>query len=183
MALRKTSALESTESRRWNFGGHTSLRRGGASFGRQLRIDQRLYLIPYFRITLNFRVRFHQHPIEPGIAFAADRVRFIVVSKVSHNLRTGRIGSANCTLAMHDSIRLVEIYRLPYIGGNKVIVLPDLGDAVDLNGEENRDAILLEFPRQRDCLRSTPAVSEDDNAGVLFFFLESDPSLFRSSRR
>ena len=36
--------------------------------------------------------------------------------------------------------------------------------------QENWDAVLFELARQRDRFRSAPAVSEDDNAGALFFF-------------
>ena len=106
-----------------------------ARFWRQLRINQCFHLIPNSRIAFNFRVSFYQHPVEPGIPFAADGIRLIVKSKVPNNLRAGWIGCTNRRPAVNNSIRLVEINRLPHIAGNYCVVLPNLGDAIHLDGE------------------------------------------------
>ena len=65
---------------------------------------------------------------------------------------------------------LVEIDRLPYVGGNHGIVLSDLGHAIHLNGEQDGNTVALQLARQGYSFRCAPAMSEDDDAGLLFFF-------------
>jgi len=79
------------------------------------------------------------------------------------------IGSANLGSAMQKSVRLVEIHSLLYIAGNNRIVLADLGNAIHLNGEKNRDTFSFQFSRERDRFRSSPAVPKDDDAGSPLF--------------
>ena len=91
------------------------------------------------------------------------------IAKISNDLGSCGIGGANRRLTVHDSIRLVKIDGLTHIRGNYGVVLSDFGDAVDLNGQENWNAILFKLARQHDSFRSAPAMSEDDDAGILFF--------------
>ena len=112
----------------------------------------------------------YQHAVEPGISLAGDRIRLVVESKISHDFGLRRIGGANLPAGRARSIRLVEIYRLSDVGGNHSIVLADLGYAIHLNGEQDGDAFFFQFSRQRDRLRSAPAVAEYDDARAAFFF-------------
>ena len=76
---------------------------------------------------------------------------------------------------MNDAIWLVEIYRLPDVGWNYFIVLTDLRNAIDLNGEKDRNTSLFKFSRQRNCLRCSPAVAEYHDAGIPFFLRRKRP--------
>ncbi len=44
---------------------------------------------------------------------------------------------------MQKSVRLVEINGLFYIAWNDRVILADLGNAIHLDGEQNRDALLF----------------------------------------
>ena len=133
-------------------------------------MDQGFHLSPDFGITLNFDVRLHEETVVPGVLLAIDRSRFIVEAEISDDVRACRIGSADPGLAVHEAIRLIEIYRLRYVCGNDLIILARLGDAIHLNCEQHRNAIPLKFSRQRNGLGSTPAMSVKDDAGILLFF-------------
>ena len=122
-------------------------------------MDQGLYLSPNFGITLNFDVRLHEETVVPGVLLASDRSRFIVEAEISDDVRACRIGRADPGLAVHKAIRLIEICRLGYVGGNDPIVLAALGNTVHLNGEQHRNAFSSQFSRQRNGRRSAPAMS------------------------
>ena len=83
-----------------------------------------------------------------------------------------RAGSAalNLGLAVQKAIQLIEICSLGYVSGNDPIILAGLGDTIDLNGEQHRNAFFFQFSRQRNRLRSAPAMSVEDDAGVPLFF-------------
>ena len=153
---------------------HSSLkglsRRGGAGFRGQLRIDQGFHLAPYLWIALNLGVSFYQEPVEPGISVAANGIGFVVEPEISQDFRPLRVCGANLGPAVHDSVGLIKIYRLSYIGRDYLVILADLGDAIHLNGEQDGDAVFFQLSRQRYSLRSAPAMSKDDDAGILFLF-------------
>src|SRR5260370_20082859 len=132
---------------------------GGGRFRRQFLVNQRFYLAPHLRIALDFGVRFYQDPVEPRISLATDGPRPIVIAEVSQDFRMYRIGGPNLGSSVHDSIRLVEIDRLPDVGGNHGIILTDLGDAIHLNGEQDGNTISLQLACQSFSFRGAPAMA------------------------
>ena len=65
-------------------------------------------------------------------------------------------------------MRLIEIDGLNYIPRDDGIILMDLSDTIHLNGEEHGDAISFQFARQGNGFRAAPAMTVNDNVGVLF---------------
>jgi hypothetical protein len=113
-------------------------------------------------------VGLHENAVVPGILVAFIRDRFVVESKVPDDIRTRWIGSADCGPAMEKAIRLVEIGGLGHIRRDDRIILVDLSDAIHLNGEKHRDAILFQSTCQSDGLRATPTVPVKNDASILF---------------
>ena len=68
---------------------------------------------------------------------------------------------------MKKPFQLVEVDRLGYIRRDQCIIFVNLGDAVHLNGELYWDAISLEVSGKSNGFRSAPAVSVNDDAGIL----------------
>ena len=97
-------------------------------------------------------------------------IRGIVEADVAEDFCAGRIGGANFRAAVEVAVRLVKIGGLFDVGGDERIVFADFGDAVDLNGEEHRDAVGLQLAGESDRFGAAPAVAVDDDAGALFFF-------------
>ena len=73
-------------------------------FGIDSGLDQRLHLLPNLRITFNFNVSPHKNAVVPRILFALDRIGFVIEAEISDDLGVGRIGGADLTSAMHESI-------------------------------------------------------------------------------
>jgi len=138
--------------------------------GSQLRTNERFYLIPHHRIAFNFRVRFGEEAVIPRIFVAMDRLQFVVKSKVPEDSGANFIGSANLWPTVESAVRLVEIRRGRNVGGDQFVILADLGNAIHLDGKENRDAIFIQLSREHQRFRSAPAHSVDNDAGVLLFF-------------
>ncbi len=93
------------------------------------------------------------------ILLAVDRIGFVVEAEISDDVRARRIGSTDLGFAVQKTIQLIKICGLGYVGGNDLIILAGLGDAVHLNGEQHRNAFAIQLSRQRNGLGSTPAVS------------------------
>ena len=69
---------------------------------------------------------------------------------------------------------LVEVYGLGDIVWNHLVVLPGLGDTVNLYGQENGNSHASEISRQRDCGRCAPAVAEQNDSCLRFFQITQD---------
>ncbi len=133
-------------------------------------MDQGFHLSPNPGITLNFGVRLHEDAVPPGILFAVDRIRFVVEAEISEDVSACGIGGADLGFTVQPAPRLIEICGLGYVGGNELIILAGLRDAIHLNREQYRNAFFFERSRQRNGLGSAPAVSIQDDAGVPLFF-------------
>src|SRR5580692_6545002 len=114
-------------------------------------------------------MRFHEDTVVPWIFLAVDRIRFVVKAEISDDVRAGGISRADLGFAVQKTIQLIEICSLGYIGGNDRIILAGLTDTVHLNGEQYRNAFSFQFSRQCNYFRSSPAMSVEDDAGVLLF--------------
>jgi len=69
-----------------------------------------------------------------------------------------------------ESVRLIKIGGLGDIGGNRDVISAGCAGAVYLNSEQHRDAILFQCARQIDCFRPAPAMSVNNNSGILLLF-------------
>jgi hypothetical protein len=63
---------------------------------------------------------------------------------------------------------LVEIGGLGYVREDDRVISANLRDTIHLNGEQHRDAILLQLTCQCDGLRAAPAMTVNDDAAILF---------------
>ena len=112
---------------------------------------------------------FFERAGEPGIGGTIDGMISIVETKIAEDLGARRIDGANLRSAVKDAVGLIEIYGLGDIGGNERVVFVWLGDAVDLDGEKDRDGVALERTRELDGFRSAPAMAVNYNSRALLF--------------
>jgi len=82
-----------------------------------------------------------KYTVEPGSLRALDRVLLVVDEVISQNVRLGRISSFDLRAAVDDAMGLIEIDGLGDVVGNDGILLPEFGDAIHLDGEQNRNAL------------------------------------------
>src|SRR5712672_2574900 len=145
--------------------------------------DQRLHLIPDLRITFNLDVSLHDNPVVPGISRAVVWSRLIAESKITEDLRAGRIGGANYRCAVKKAVHLIKIRRLGDIRGNKSVGLADFFDAVHLNCEKYGDAVFFQTPRERDTFRGAPAMPVNDDSGAELFVVGKSSIVIRVQNR
>jgi len=98
--------------------------------------------------------------VVPNVLVAGIRARYVGESKIPDDLRACRIGGANGGLAVDKSVGLEGIGGLGYVDGDEPIIVVNLGNAIHLNGEEHRDAIVFQFACNGDGFRCAPAVSK-----------------------
>src|SRR5260370_8442542 len=108
-------------------------------------------------MTFNLDVRLHKRAAEPGILFAAEGLGRVVEAKVADDPRACWIGGVNCRRAVEKPIALIEVRGLSDVCGDKRVILPALGDAVDLNGQKDRDPLFFQRPCEPYCLPPAPA--------------------------
>jgi len=82
-----------------------------------------------------------KYTVEPGSLWTLDGVLLVVDEVVSKNVCLGRISSFDLRAAVDDAMRLIKIDGLGDVVGNDGILLPELGDAIHLDGEQNRNAL------------------------------------------
>ena len=76
---------------------------------------------------------------------------------------------------MDESVWLIEIHRRFHVIWDYAIVLPRLGDTIDLNRQQHRNPQSIQFARQKHDRRRSPAVSEQNDACLGFFLVAEDP--------
>src|SRR5579862_5025719 len=108
-------------------------------------------------------------PLEPRSALALHWSFLVVEAVVAENLRLGIIGGLDLCSPMHQAVRLIKIYRGRDIVGDNLVVLPRLGDAVNLDGEQHWDSRPIQFARQHHYGGGSPAVAKQDDPRLRFF--------------
>jgi hypothetical protein len=68
---------------------------------------------------------------------------------------------------VEEPVWLIEIDGLGHVRRDDRVSLADFRDAVHLDCEQYRDAFFAKLPRQRDSFRGAPAMSVEEDAGVL----------------
>jgi len=101
---------------------------------------------------------------------ALNRVLLVIHEVVSEDLSFSGVGGDDLPAAMDDAVGLIKVHGLGDIVWNDGIVLPNFGDAIDLHGEENRDALAAEVAGEQHGSRGSPAVAEQNDTGASFFF-------------
>jgi len=94
-------------------------------------------------ITLDGSMSFEKVTIGPRVVITFRGKLIVVEAKRPEDLSACRILSSNFGLTVQHPASLVKIHRLGDIGRHDAIVLSDLGDAVDLDGERHRNAFAL----------------------------------------
>src|ERR1700733_6882886 len=89
---------------------------------------------------------------------------FIRQVKVADDIGPFRIHRDNFWASMKQPTRLIKIDRMGNVSRDADISLARFGNNVHLDGEQHRDMLPLQRPGQQDGLRSTPAVSKDDDS-------------------
>ena len=104
---------------------------------------------------------------EPGVAGGGDFVVFVGEVDVVDDLGGGGVGGGDGGAAVEQAFGLVEVDGLGYVGGDDGVVLGALGDAVDLDEEQDGDVVALEAAGFVDGFGGSPGVAVEDYAGWL----------------
>ena len=119
---------------------------------------------PDMGIAFAFEVGVHEGLAEPRCAGAGHRICFVVETVVAEDFCFLRIGSADLMASVDEAVGLIEVHRRRDIGGDDAIFLPELGDAVDLNGEQHGNSGTLQLARQHDYGGGSPTVAEENDS-------------------
>ena len=102
------------------------------------------------------------------------RLFLVIETVVAENLRLRIVRGCDLGAAMNQTVRLVEIHRRGDVLRDDAVILPRLGDAVDLYSQQHRDSGAIQFARQHhDRGRSPTVAKENDVRPRLFFVAEN----------
>lgn len=87
----------------------------------------------------------------------------------------GGIGSHDLPTAMHNTLGLVKVHGFGNIVRDDGIVLPPLRNAINLNGQRNRNPHALQIAREKHGRGRSPTVTEEDDPRVSFFLRAENP--------
>ena len=135
----------------------------------KLLADKVFNLTPEVRIAFALHVIRSNFAVEPRHAFTAGGILLIVEAVVAEDLRLGVVGSPNFLASVQNSMRLIKISGLDDIVGNDAIMLPRLGDGVDLDGEKDGDVVAIELASEHYDGGASPTLAEQDDPGRRFF--------------
>src|SRR5581483_5808978 len=136
--------------------------------------DEVVDLGPDPRIAFALHVISHKSAIKPRSSITLHRSLLVIEPIVADDLGFRVIFGANLRASVDEAMRLVEIDGSCDVIGNDVVVLPRFRHAVDLHGEQDWNARLIQLAREEYDSRSSPTMAEEDDAGVgLFFFAQS----------
>src|ERR1700686_1120624 len=75
---------------------------------------------------------------------------------------------------MYQSMRLIEIHGRSDVLGDDSVILPWLGHAIDLGGEQHRNPRTIQFSSQQHYSGGSPTVAKENDARPrLFLFAEN----------
>jgi hypothetical protein len=80
---------------------------------------------------------------------------------------------------MKKPFRLVEVDSLGYVCRDQCVILVNLGDAVHLDGELYWDAISFQVSGKSNGFRPAPAMTVNDDAGILLFLVRESAVMVR----
>ena len=126
-------------------------------------------LRPQAGIALALHVAAREVPLEPCRSGAPDWRFPVIETIVAENLGLRIVGGGDAFATVEKAVGLVEIDSGHDIFGDDAIVLPGLGDAVDLDGEEHGDSGAVQFASQHDDGGRSPTMAKEDDARLRFF--------------
>jgi hypothetical protein len=105
-------------------------------------------------------VRHAEELLEPVRLGEINLLPLVAVAEIADDLSLAGVLSADRGLAANEpTFLLVEIRGAPHVGRNLRVVA---ANAVDLHGQEHRDAALVQLPRQLHHRRSAKAVTVEN---------------------
>ena len=119
-------------------------------FQRQVRANERLDLVPNGRIALDLDVGLHDQPVPPGILTATEGFRFVAGAEIAEYAGARWVGGANLGLAVEHAIQLIKIDGLEHIGRDYGVIFSELGDAINLDGEDYGNAVFFKLAGEFD---------------------------------
>jgi len=135
--------------------------------------DQAFDAGPEDGIALDGDVGFDEDALEPGVgaAFFWRVAIFVGITKISQNLSACGIGGVNFFASVEHAVWLVEIDGAGDVVGDYRVILAVLFDAIDLNGQEDRNAVFAKLIGERHYGGGAPTVSVQDDSGAAFFLI------------
>lgn len=112
-------------------------------------MDQFFDLAPEVGIALALHVSRNKDPLEPGSAFALDWGFSVIKKIVAEDVGSGGISGRDLGPAADDAVRLIEICCGHDVVGNDAVFLPEFGDAVDLDGQQDGDSGTVQLAGQQ----------------------------------
>jgi len=95
----------------------------------------------------------------------------IVEAVVAEDPGFGIIRGFDFRAAVDDSVRLVEIHGGRDIVRDDSVFLPELANAIDLDGEHHGDADAVKLARQQNDSRTAPALAKKHDMGRRLFLV------------
>lgn len=130
---------------------------------------QRFDFAPKVRVAFTLGMSRSEQAIVPGKGtLAVDWRLAIIEAVIAEDLGSRRIRGYDRSTAMHETVRLIKIHRLGDIRRDHGVVLPELGYAVDLYRQQNRNSNVVQVARQHDCGSASPALPEENNVRLTF---------------
>jgi hypothetical protein len=143
---------------------------GGGGCGKREALEDQVFdSRPEFRIAFALHVAGGEKAVGPGSFGAFDRLLAVVGQVVAQDFSFGGVGGGDARASMDDSVGLIKIDGCRDIAGNDGVVLPDFGYAIDLDGEQNRDAGTLQIAGEQHGGGGSPTLTEKDDVGAGLF--------------
>jgi hypothetical protein len=120
--------------------------------------------------------------VKPRIGGARDGIFSVIHQIIAENLRSRGFGGRDAGPAVNQAMGLIIIHRFGHVAGNYRVVLPKLGDAIDLRRQQNGDPGALQITRERDRRGCPPTVPEKYDAGRAFFLCGKNAVAVRIER-
>lgn len=124
---------------------------------------------PETRVAFTLHVAGSEEAIGPGSLGTVDGVLAVIDEIVSQDFGLFGICGDDLTAAVDETVGLVEVDGLRDVVGDDGIVLPEFGDAINLNGEQDGDILAAQIAGQQDGGGCSPALSEQNDVSARFF--------------
>ena len=144
-------------------------RYGDGGLGLHALADQRLDPRPEMGIAFALHVTGSEGAVEPGSSFTLDGRLPVIVAIVAENLGAGGVGGNNLRAAVNKAVRLIEVYGGSDIVGDGAVFLPELGDAINLDREQDGNSTAIQLTSKQDNGRGAPAVAVKNDVSLRFF--------------
>lgn len=143
-------------------------------FRLQALANERFDLLPQVGIAFGVHVSGNEGALKPGHPVAFHRCPFVIKQIVAQNLRSRVVGGSNDWSAMHKAVWLVEVRSGGYIRGDDTILFPRLGYAVDLHGQQYRNADTIQIAGEHNNSGASPTLTEENDACPSFLLFVQD---------